>query len=253
VSRALELNPEQSSAQTLYAQLETDLGRARDAMVRLLDRARHRELDPEPFVGLCHACRYCGLLDESAAAHDRAQRLDSTVVTSVVHTYFVRGDYQRLVEVTEQSAGGYTYVALIALARIGRDADALAGARPMEATAPAHFRALIPAARAYVEGKVAESVEALDETVRRFTDPEVFFYAGRQFAHLGETRRALDSLARAVAGGYFGLWRGKGDAWFDPLRNEPEFARLVDQSRAGHDSALAAFRDAQGARILIGR
>ena len=32
--------------------------------------------DPELFAGLVHACRYCGLLDESIAAHAEARRLD---------------------------------------------------------------------------------------------------------------------------------------------------------------------------------
>ena len=66
--RALELNPELSSAHNLYAQLEIDLGRAREAMVRLIGRARVRGNDPETFVALGTACRYAGLLPASIAA-----------------------------------------------------------------------------------------------------------------------------------------------------------------------------------------
>jgi TolB-like protein len=89
--RALELNPDLPLAHKLYAQLEVDLGRAADAMVRLLGRAR--SADPELFAGLVSACRYCGLLEASAAAEAKARRLDPLVRTSIVHTWFLLGDH----------------------------------------------------------------------------------------------------------------------------------------------------------------
>ena len=65
-------------------------------MVRLLGRAqRHRE-DPELFAGLVHACRYCGLLEASVAAHAEARRLDPHVLTSIAYTLYLKGDYARL-------------------------------------------------------------------------------------------------------------------------------------------------------------
>src|SRR5207237_3943016 len=54
--------------------------------------------EPESYAGLVHALRYCGLLDESVAAHERAIALDPTIVTSVPHTYFLRGDYDAALE-----------------------------------------------------------------------------------------------------------------------------------------------------------
>ena len=48
-------------------------------MTRLLDRAQSRTTDPELFAGLVHACRYCGLLDASRAAHERARHLDKLI------------------------------------------------------------------------------------------------------------------------------------------------------------------------------
>ncbi len=40
------------------------------------------------------------------------------------------------------------------------------------------------------------------------------------------------------------------DAWFDSVRNEPEFQRLLNQAREGHQSAVAAFREAGGPAVL---
>jgi hypothetical protein len=116
----------------LLAQLETDLGRGREAIVRLLIRARLSQRDPEPFAGLCYACR--------------------------------------LTNAPSSSAG----------AALGRE---------------------------------------------RFVE-------------------------RTVRYGYFGLWHGQHDAWFDTIRGSASFARLVQESRKGHDTAFATFQEGNGDAIL---
>ena len=120
--RALALNPDLSMAHHFYAHLEVEMGRATDAMVRLLTRARARGNDPELFAGLVTTCRYCGLLDESVAAFEAAQRLDPSVHTSVAYTFYVRGDYQRVIDT---DSGSPPYAALLARYRLDPE-----GARP---------------------------------------------------------------------------------------------------------------------------
>ena len=61
--------------------LEADTGQPRDALVRLLGEAARHGNDPELFAGLVHACRYCGLFEQSIAAHEEARRLDPNVAT----------------------------------------------------------------------------------------------------------------------------------------------------------------------------
>src|SRR4030095_9146315 len=75
LQRALTLNPQLASVTRAYAQLESDIGRSKDGLVRLLTAARTNDRDPELWAGLVHACRYCGLLQASIAAPDRARRL----------------------------------------------------------------------------------------------------------------------------------------------------------------------------------
>src|SRR4030095_11505294 len=86
--RALELNSDLAIAHKLFAQLEVDLGRAHDAMLRLIERVH--TADPELLAGLVSACRYCGLLDASVAAHERAVGLEPKIRTSVGHTWFLK-------------------------------------------------------------------------------------------------------------------------------------------------------------------
>jgi hypothetical protein len=60
-------------------------------MLRLLERATRHRADPELLSGLVHALRYCGLLDASVVAFEKAHRLDPNVVTSVCHTFWMCG------------------------------------------------------------------------------------------------------------------------------------------------------------------
>ena len=71
-----------------------------------------------------------------------------------------------------------------------------------------------------------------------------------RYAYLGESNRALEALAGAVRCGYFGLWHGQHDVWFDTIRGNAAFAHLVEESRKGHDAAFAAFQKGNGDAIL---
>src|ERR1019366_4949155 len=92
--RAFELNPESALAHNFYTYLQTDLGRAKNAMERLLKRARTHRNDLNLFVGLVHACRYCGLTEASVAAHHAARRLDASATTTVAAAYLQQGDWE---------------------------------------------------------------------------------------------------------------------------------------------------------------
>ena len=67
-------------------------------MVRLLRRAKDRPADPNLYAGLTHACRYCGLITASIAATEQARRLDPKIRTSVLHSHFMLGEYERVIE-----------------------------------------------------------------------------------------------------------------------------------------------------------
>src|SRR4029079_16226831 len=86
--QALDLNPDLAIAHKFYAQWEVDLGRAGDAMARLLPRAQ-AAADPEIFAALISPLRYCGLLEASVAAYARAVALEPTIRTSIVPKWFL--------------------------------------------------------------------------------------------------------------------------------------------------------------------
>src|SRR5205823_10517949 len=120
--RALALNPRLSVAHKFYANLEADSGQAQSALVRLLGEASRHGNDPELFGGLVHACRYCGLYEQSVAAHAEARRLDPNVPTSVEETVLLTGDIDRLIALRPPAlvAGGDEGIRIIGLGLAGR-------------------------------------------------------------------------------------------------------------------------------------
>src|SRR5438876_5503929 len=89
--RALDLNPDLAIAHNAYAHLEVSTGRARESMLRLLDRVAAGTNDPAVFAGLVTAFRFCGLLEASVAAHEQARQIDPTISTSAAHSYWMLG------------------------------------------------------------------------------------------------------------------------------------------------------------------
>jgi serine/threonine protein kinase len=246
---ALRLNPDLALAHNLYTNLQVDQGRSLDAMKRLLERAHRRRSDAELFAGLAHVCRYCGLLQAALTAHQEARRLDPLVPTSVNHTYFMLGDYQRALEF---SGSDFGYCLGLTLAQLGRTEEAISTLRQREQIKPPRLgRLYLTSLRALLEAHREESLEASEELRKAtFRDPEGLYYLARQLSYLGQETEALDMLSRTIDRGFFCYPAMVRDPWLDPLRARAEFTALLRKSQESHREALAAFLHAGGDSLL---
>jgi TolB-like protein/tetratricopeptide (TPR) repeat protein len=246
LKRALQINPEHPLAHKFYAQLEIDSGRVEEAMARLLRQAR--SADPELFSGLVSVCRYCGLLDASIVADARARRLDSRVSTSVAHTWFLRGDHERVIGTKLEEN---PYIVLLSFAAVGRTADAIRLTHELEGKIPTRKRDFMLVARMLLEGRTAESIAAANHIAASdFCDPEGLFYMARHLAYLGEIDRAVDLFRRVVDGGYCSYPSMAVDPWLDHLGRSSEFVTLLGQAEAKHQQATSTFIRENGDTIL---
>jgi TolB-like protein len=244
--KALELNPDLSIAHKLYAFLEGDLGRAHDAMVRLVTRAQTP--DPEIMAGLVTVCRYCGLLDASIAADARARVLDPRVRTSVMHTWFMRGDHETLaaVPVTE-----FPYIVMLALAELGRGEEALPTLREIEGKLPTRRRHVINASIALLEGREADSVAAMEAMLAPdFRDPEGRFYVARHVARFGDADAALAQLEGITRDGFCCHPMLVRDPWLDSLRTRPAFKQMLGECERRFVRAATEFEQHGGSGWL---
>ena len=244
--KALAINPDLPIAHKLYAQLEADLGRAHDAMVRLVSRAR--TADPELMAGLVTACRYCGLLEASVAAHQRARALDRKIPTSVMHTWFMQGDWERLAALP---VAEFPYIVALALVEFGRGDEALAPLREVEARMPTRRRHVAVAVRALIEGRTAESVSEMKAMLSPdFRDPEGRFYVARHVARYGDADEALTQLEGVVADGFSCYPVFERDPWLDALRPKPRFTELLERCASRHAASRRAFEGLNGRGVL---
>ena len=215
-NRALALNPELSMADSYYAQLELDLGRAEEAMVRLIRRATSRSSNPELFAALVSACRYCGLLEPSFAAHERAHRLDPNVRTSVQHTFFMAGDYLRAAVESERrwEAGNMGGLALLCAGHPDADRMMKADVARYDKTARADVPWLA------IDGRSCAGASVVDELVASFPDPEGHFYHLLMLAtgRLGSRRRAPGDV---VDRGFFPYETFARHRWLDIATRKP--------------------------------
>jgi len=245
---ALRLNPNLTLAHNLYTSLQVDQGRSLDAMKRLLGRARQRRSDAELFAGLAHVCRYCGLLQAALAAHREARRLDPLVPTSVNHTYFMLGDYQKALE---SSGSDFGYCLGLTLALLGRTDEAISTLRQREQNTPRLGRLYLTSLRALLEAKREESLEASEELRKAtFRDPEGMYYLARQISYLGQVPEALEMLSRAIDNGFFCYPAMVRDPWFETLRTRTEFTGLPHKSQQLCREASASFLAAGGGSLL---
>jgi eukaryotic-like serine/threonine-protein kinase len=249
LQRALDLAPDLSIAVTYMAQLDMELGRSREALVRLLERTRQHPSDPHLLLGLVQACRYCGLLEASVAAHEQIRRLDRRMRTGVVHTLWLKGDYTRALEEANPSE----LLDGIILASMGREDEAIASFERDEArlagTIEAKFCRVVRCALQRQRDEAREVVKDLFASTAVF-DPEAMFYCGRVLARIGDDDRALEFLSRSVERGYCGQPALARDPWFDSLRGRADFRRLLERADAFQRAAASAFIAAGGERIL---
>ncbi len=248
--RALEINPELPLAHNLYTYFEIEeQGRAREAMLRLLRMVETRAAVPDFYAGLVVACRFCGLLEASLAADQRARRLDPGTRTSVAYTYWMMGDYEEAVVTDMEDIQALRNGALWML---GRREEAMEGVRLLEAHWPGGADVwYLRAQRLAFEGDRAGCAEALRQVLDfGFHDPEGLYFCLRNASYVGEKELALSMLQQVVEAGFHCPTPLVRDPWLDPIRTEPEFVRALRRAEEQHSAALAAFTAAGGERLL---
>ena len=253
--RALELNPRLTVAHKLYANLEADIGQASRGVVRLIREATRHGNDPELFAGLVHACRYCGLFDESMAADAEARRLDPNVSTGVQNTLLLNLDLDRLaaLRADDLAQTGDDSILVIALGLAGRRDEA------KQAVAQTAHLPRIPALQswtayleAWLDGRATDMLTSLVKfsALKIQDDPEAIFLQGWMLCDVGDYERGLDELEHAVSRGFFVAPTLSRSRQFDALRDQPRFQSLLADAEAGRNMALHAFREAGGDRLF---
>ena len=252
---ALEINPDLPVAHQMYAHLEVSTGRARQAMLRLLDRVARGSNDPNVFAGLVTAFRFCGLLEESVAAHQQARELDPHISTSASHSYWMLGRYEEALAAVDASRD--LGDAAMIYESMGRMDEALAvfddrikrmqGAGGTMSSAGLNIRIFET-----FKGMLLGQPTAVDmfDTFINFPDPEGLYYLGRGYVRIGAVDKALTILDKAESTGFFCYPFYVRDSWLDPLRGDSRLTEIIRRAEAKWREAKRAFENHPGSRVL---
>lgn len=251
---ALELNPDLPLAHYAYAQLEASSGRALDAAMRLLDTVAQGSNDPAVFAALVTAFRFCGLLEQSAAAHEQARALDPHISTSAAHTYWMLGQYELALAAVDpdRDFGDAAFI----YESMGQMDEAVAvfedRKRRLLATgaqqASFGFR-IFDMFRAVIEQRTDAALEFMG-ALRDFPDPEGLYFMGRALAHVGQLDEAIAELQLSVERGFFCYPFFVRDSWLDPLRTSPRFVEILRHAESRTRDAQRAFDAHPASRVL---
>jgi DNA-binding winged helix-turn-helix (wHTH) protein len=243
--RAFVIDPDLACAHHFYTHLQVDLGRASEAMVRLAGRLTRRGEDPETLAGLVQVLRYCGLHEDSIAAHKRAVALDPTVKTSVAHTHFLRGEFSRVFETYNSGAGYYLDAAAWAgLGAVDRAVDLLRTRLSQSQPGPS-MSSLMASLLAVLEDRGEDAI-ALMESEDIIREPEGLFYLARHCGMLNAAGPAIHLVRRARLGGFWSSRTLERDPAFAGIRNGPEFDDELQQARRLETHACQVFRQTLG-------
>jgi tetratricopeptide (TPR) repeat protein len=243
--RALVIDPNLACAHHFLVQIQADLGKAREAMVRLANRLCQHEDEPESYAGLVTALRYCGLLEDSVAAHERAVALDPIITTGVSHTHFLRCDYEATLD-TYGSAAGYLDAAALAAQGHTARATGLLEQRLSASTWGPLLAALIGSLLAILQGHREDAVKIMKRP-RIVRDPESLFYFARHFSLAGASGDAVAMLRRARLEGFTSSTTLQCDRAFALLRGDPGFEQELIAARGQEeDSRRALLHAARG-------
>jgi eukaryotic-like serine/threonine-protein kinase len=249
--RAFRINPDLSLAHNLYTYAEVDVGRALDAVIRLLGRVRGRASDPELYAGLVHACRYVGLLDASIAAYHRAKRLDPAIRTSVAHSHFMRGEFERVIEHDVDESRYLSMAALMCLGRPQAVVDLYEKAQTRQ-LGDHHLLLLVNAFGGLATNNPGLARDGIDRLLMfpAFSDPEGYYYWAAVCAYLGERERAFALLRRVVDNGLVAVRGLETNPMLRSLESDSRYQPILDEMREKRAHAERAFADADGPRLL---
>jgi TolB-like protein len=246
--RAFALNPDLPIAHHMYTYFEIEqLGRAEAAMTRLLGQVARMPNDADLLAGLVIACRYCGLLKASVAADARARRLDPAVRTSVQYTWALLNDEAKVRRFDDKAA---PFVLMMLTTQLGRADEARRLLQTMIPISPPGERLFLVAVEAALDGRRDETAAAFDRMSRSgFRDPEGVLAFAIILAHAGVHDRAIALIERAIDGG-FACPQIRLQPAFRPLHGLDAFERLMQRASSLCERSAAAFREADGHRLL---
>jgi TolB-like protein/Tfp pilus assembly protein PilF len=248
--RALELNPNQIEARIFMANMFTDTNQVSQAVPLLRE-----VLAANPNYALAHwelgyVYRFAGVLDESIRECERARALDPQVKlrSSALNAYLYAGQYEKFLQSLPQDDQAAFVVFYRGLAHLYLKDNKAASADFERAFQldPSLYTQIGKALGYSISGKRSEGLELL-KTIeakmkeRGVSDAEAMYKIAQAYALLGDKPASLRMLAQSINGGFFCYPYIKDDPLLNAIRDQPDYAVLLETARKGHEEFRSRF------------
>jgi tetratricopeptide (TPR) repeat protein len=240
--QALALEPELSQARLMKAKLFTETGRVEQAIPILFELIQTHAHLADVHWELSYAYRYAGLLNESIEAGERALQIDRRTESHQFNSYLYLGQYDKFMNslpVREDAYivfyRGFTHYYQNDLPRAAAAFD-----RAFELNQLSVISHIGKAFRLAIADKKREGLEILKAAEARVTkgaagDGEITYKFAQAYDALEDRKSALRALNRSVDQGFFCYPYFETDPLLKNIRNEPEFAAILEKARRRHE------------------
>jgi len=242
--RALAIQPSQLDAHIFLANLLIDTGKVEQAVPLLREAQKTNPNLAAVHWELGYAYRFAGMLNESVAECERARQIDPMVKGngSVLNTYLYLGEYEKFLRSLPDANDsafllfyrGFGEYHQKDFDRATSDFDRAFDLGP---SLYAQIGKALSDSIAHREADGLEILHALESKIgeRGVGDPEATYKIAQAYSVLGDNPSALRVLRHTVEGGFFSYPYLATDPLLNPLRKEPEFARVLNEARQRYE------------------
>lgn len=248
--RALSLQPGQLEAKIFLANLLIDTGKVEQAVPLLREALKTNPNHAEAHWELGYAYRFAGMLEASVVECERARQLDPLVKAngSAFNTYLYLGQYDKFL----RSLPDLNDSAFVVFYRgfgeyyqknweqAAKDLDR---AFMLDSTLYTQIGKALSASIAHRDAEGLEILRSLETKIeeRGVGDPEAMYKIAQAYTALGDKASALRTLRLSIENGFFCYPYFTTDPLLNGLRNEPEFATLLNMAHQRHEAFKNSF------------
>jgi serine/threonine-protein kinase len=238
--KAIALDPSLTEVRVYMANMLTDTGRVEQAVPLMREVLAINPRNAEAHWELGYAYRFGGALEESARESELARQNDPSVKrnSSAMNAYLYLGEYNKFLQSLPSNDSMYVlFYHGFGEYHVGNREQAQRDFDRAYELDPTLLPANVGKALSYgISGEPAKGLELLKQTEQRILnrgvgDAESMYKVAQAYSELGDKVSALDMLRSTIEGGFFPYPYFQRDPLLNNIRQEPEFATLMNQAR----------------------
>jgi DNA-binding winged helix-turn-helix (wHTH) protein/TolB-like protein len=244
--KAISLQPAQIETRVYMANFLTDTGKVEQAVPLIREALKANPEHAELHWELGYAYRFAGMLQESVTECERARQLDPGVKinSSALNAYLYLGEYNKFLEHLPQNSDIPFHLFYRGFGQYyeGHLAEAAANFDRSFALNPSLLQAQVGKALSdAIAHQASKGIEILHDAENKIEqrgvgDSEAIYKLAQAYAVLGDKVSALRVLRHSIENGFFPYPYFVTDPLLASLRDEAEFAHLLQSARQRHEA-----------------